>query len=112
MHELSLAAEIIDLIAPKAPQREKVTKVHVTVGPLSGVWPDALELGFDEIARQNGFINARMVVARPDARFRCAECGKEYSAESAECVCPHCGSPERHVLAGEQFTVDSIEVEE
>lgn len=112
MHELSLAAEIIDLIAPKVPQREKLTKVHVTVGPLSGVWPDALELGFEEIARQNGFVNARMVIERPDARFRCVECQGEYASDSAESVCPRCGSPERTVLSGDRFTVDSIEVEE
>ncbi|MBD3243112.1 MAG: hypothetical protein GF331_21150 [Chitinivibrionales bacterium] len=112
MHELSLAAEIIDLIAPKVPRREKLTRVYVTVGPLSGVWPDALQLGFDEIARQNGFVNARMVIERPEARFKCTDCGEQYSSDSAESVCPHCGSPERSVLAGEQFTVDSIEVEE
>ncbi len=114
MHELSLAAEIVDLIRPKVPPEEKLSKVFVTVGPLSGVWPDALEFGFEEIARQNGFADAKMVITRTHARAACDDCGAEYAFDPPESrpSCPRCGSSNRRVMSGNEFTVDSIEVED
>ncbi|MBD3345813.1 MAG: hypothetical protein GF401_12190 [Chitinivibrionales bacterium] len=112
MHELSLAANILDIISEKAPSKAAIRKVNVTVGPLAGIWTESLQFGFDELAREQGFKNARLCITKTEARLRCTACNNEYSADGLMEVCPSCGSLERTVLSGAEFTVDSIEMEE
>jgi hydrogenase nickel incorporation protein HypA/HybF len=112
MHELSLADSILELVGPKVPGAEKLTAVHVTVGPLSGVCAESLRFGFDALAEERGFGRAKLVVRRTPARARCEGCGLEYACEDLMEGCPSCGALGRRVLSGDEFTVDSIELDE
>lgn len=112
MHELSLALSLIEAVAPKVPRKPMLREVHVTVGPLAGVWPDALEFGFTEIARQEGYDNVRLVVHATQAHFACQGCGRDYTTGDAIGTCPDCGSMARKMVSGAEFTLDSIELEE
>jgi hydrogenase nickel incorporation protein HypA/HybF len=112
MHELSLAQSILELVDREVDRRDVVREVTVTVGPLSGVWPDALEFGFQEIARQESFVNATLVMRCPQAQFECLSCHERYEAATTDAPCPACAGLERTVLSGTELTVDSIEVEE
>ena len=114
MHELSLAAGILETVGKHAPSPACVREVHVTVGRLAGVSVEALEFGFGAIAHSEGYTNARLVVRSPGARIRCNGCGAEGEADGslAPAPCSACGSFERAVISGTEFTLDSIEVED
>lgn len=112
MHELSLAANILDLISEKVPEKSCLQKVNVTVGPLAGIWPESLEFCFDELAHQQGYENARISINKTIAKVQCTVCNTEYGAEGFMDGCPSCGALERMVLSGTEFTVDSIEMED
>ncbi|MBD3321241.1 MAG: hypothetical protein GF350_09120 [Chitinivibrionales bacterium] len=112
MHELSLAASILDLIAEKVPSGASLHKVNVTVGPLAGIWTDSLEFCFNELAQERGYDNARICIAATQAKVRCSACRTEYDTGGFMDACPNCGSLERTVLSGTEFTVDSLETED
>ncbi len=112
MHELSLAAGMLEIVGGKVQNRAALREVHVTVGPLSGVCPEALQFGFDEMARQLGYENVSLVVARTPAVCLCTACGVRYEVEDVHEVCSACGSLERTIESGDEFLMDSLEVDE
>jgi hydrogenase nickel incorporation protein HypA/HybF len=112
MHELSLADSILELVGPKVHVAGRLKEVHVTVGPLSGVCVESLTFGFDALAQERGFERATLVVTRTPSRVRCNACGNEYACADLMQGCPSCGGLQRTVLSGDEFTVDSIEVDE
>lgn len=111
MHELSLVSSILERIAPLVTDPSKLRKVMVTLGPLSGICQESLEFGFRELAQCDGFRNAELVVNAVQAQLRCGSCAALYATDHLHEPCPACGSLERTVLNGAQFTLDSIEVE-
>ena len=112
MHELSLAYTMLEMISGMVPDKLSLRKVHVTIGPLSGVWPDALQFGFEELARQEGFSNAALVVRKTPAVCVCVACGKRYETEDVHSGCTSCGALARSIESGAEFQMDSLEVEE
>lgn len=112
MHELSLASEIVTLAKGHLKPADQLLSVTITVGALSGVQPEALEFCFFEAARQSGMPNARLDLKRTEACFKCDLCKNEYSGNCLEDVCPACQSFDRTLISGDEFTIDSIEIDE
>jgi Zn finger protein HypA/HybF involved in hydrogenase expression len=103
---------MLEIISCKISNKQSLSKVYVTVGPLAGIWPDALQFGFEELARQQGFSKVALVVRKTPAVCVCAACGKRYETEDVHSGCIACGSLARCIESGAEFQMDSIEVEE
>jgi hydrogenase nickel incorporation protein HypA/HybF len=112
MHEFSIADGIITTVSGQVKPGQKVTKVFVTVGPLSGVSADSLVFCFTELAAQAGLGTPELVVNKAPARLRCNKCDNEYDAQTFYVLCPKCGALDRAVLSGSELTLDSMEVED
>ncbi len=112
MHELSIAEDILGLVATRMGVGQQLSSVHLTLGPLSGVSADALQFCFPELAELQGFGRPKLIVEEPPAQIRCLDCGYEYGLRDFGDGCPVCGSWNREVRSGRQFTVDWIEVED
>jgi hydrogenase nickel incorporation protein HypA/HybF len=112
LHELSLACTMLEMISGMVSDKPSLRKVHVTIGPLSGVWPDALQFGFEALAQQQGFSNATLVVRKTPAVCVCAACGTRYETQDVQGGCTSCGSLARCIESGADFRMDSLEVEE
>jgi len=113
MHELSLAQGIVDLVESEARAQHfsKVKAVHVVVGALASVEPEALAFGFDSVARGTVADGARLVLERPPGTAECMSCGAEVKLDSRGEPCPGCGSYQLLVTAGEELRVSDLEVE-
>jgi hydrogenase nickel incorporation protein HypA/HybF len=112
VHELSLACGMLEIISDKVPDRKSLRKVYVTVGPLSGIWPDALQFGFEELARVQGFNNAVLIIRKTPAKCLCTACGARYETDDIHSGCTSCGALERIIESGAEFQMNSLEVEE
>ena len=111
MHELSLASAIVNTVAKHADGR-RVTVVNLRVGRLRQVIPDTLEFYFEFVARDSVCDGARLELDVIDARLRCRPCAFEWDIEIPAFRCPKCGGSEVEIVSGEEFEVESIEVEE
>jgi hydrogenase nickel incorporation protein HypA/HybF len=110
MHELSLSQAIVETAARHCEGR-RVTAVFVNVGGLRQVSPQSLEFYFEFVARGTACDGARLEQTLIAPRLRCQECDEEWDVRLPAFTCGACGSRRVTVVAGEEFEVDSIEVE-
>jgi hydrogenase nickel incorporation protein HypA/HybF len=111
VHELSLSSAIVNTVVKHA-QSRRVTLVSLRVGRLRQVIPDTLEFYFEFVARDTVCEGARLDQQVIDPRLRCAECWQEWEIEIPAFRCPECGGADVAVVQGDEFEVESIEVEE
>ena len=111
MHELSLSSAIVGTVVKHAEGR-RVSVVSLRVGRLRQVVPDTLEFYFDFVARGTLCEGAKLEQEVLEARLRCDSCDHEWSIEIPAFRCPICGGAEVEISSGNEFEVESIEVEE
>ena len=110
MHELSLSTAILDTVERHAAGR-RVTAVYLQVGHLRQVVPASLEFYFEHVARGTLAEGARLEQELIAARLRCA-CGHEWVLDGIDFRCAACGAADATVVKGDEFLVESIDVEE
>jgi hydrogenase nickel incorporation protein HypA/HybF len=112
MHELSLSSAIVNTVVKHAAGRP-VSVVTMRVGALRQVVPDTLEFYFGFVAEGTVCEGARLDQELVPARLRCAGCEREWEIDVPVFMCPECGPSGRvEVASGDEFEVESIEVEE
>jgi hydrogenase nickel incorporation protein HypA/HybF len=111
VHELSLSSAIVNTVAKHAEGR-RVKVVSLRVGKLRQVIPDTLEFYFEFVARDSVCEGATLVQEVIDARLRCAPCEFEWEIEIPAFRCPRCGGSDVSIASGNEFEVESIEVED
>jgi hydrogenase nickel incorporation protein HypA/HybF len=111
MHELSLSGAIVNTVVKHAAGR-RVTAVSLRVGRLRQVIPETLEFYFEFVARDTVCEGARLEQEVLDARLRCNPCATEWRIEIPAFRCPTCGGSDVVIARGNEFEVESIEVEE
>jgi hydrogenase nickel incorporation protein HypA/HybF len=111
MHELSLSSAIVNTVVKHAAGRP-VRVVNLRVGRLRQVVPDTLEFYFAFVARGTVCEGAALRQEILDARLRCKTCAREWAIEIPAFRCPTCDGSEVAVSSGEEFEVESIEIEE
>ncbi len=113
MHELSIAQGIVDLVEGEARVQHfgKVKKIHLVVGALASVEPEALLFGFDSVARGTVAEGAVLELERPPGTGQCMSCGGEVRLSARGEPCPGCGSYQLLVTSGEELRVADLEVE-
>jgi len=111
VHELSLSGAILNTAVKHADGRQ-VSLISLRVGRLRQVVPDTLEFYFEFVARGTVCEDARLEQEIVEARLTCTGCGHGWSIEIPAFRCPLCGGSQVQVSTGNEFEVESIEVEE
>jgi hydrogenase nickel incorporation protein HypA/HybF len=111
VHELALSSAIVNTVVKHAEGRP-VSLVSLRVGRLRQVVPETLEFYFEFVARDTICEGARLEQEIVEARLRCTPCGAEWEIEIPAFRCPSCGGSDVVVACGDEFEVESIEVEE
>jgi len=111
MHELSVTQSILDITLRHA-DRKRVTGIHVVMGELSSLVDDSIQFYWELIAKDTVAEGARLHFRRVPAEFQCMVCFEKYRPQGEEFACPYCGSVGAKIIAGEEFFVESIDVED
>ncbi len=110
MHELSLSSAIVATVTKHA-DGAPVTAVKMRIGTLRQVVPDSLSFYFDLVAQGTVCEGARLESTLVTGRMRCS-CKHEWDLDTPSFRCPRCGAGDAKVIAGEEFEVESIIIEE
>ena len=114
MHELSVTQSLLEIALRHAESggARKITDLYLVQGEFSSFIDEAVQYYWDIIAEDTIAEGARLHFRRIPAQMRCLQCGEHYHPAEAELACPQCGSGEAEIVAGEEFYLDSMDVEE
>ncbi len=113
MHELSVTESVLQIALENAQkaQATKVTSINLVIGRLSSIVDDSVQFYWDTISEGTICEGAKLNFNRTPAALQCQDCQTEYSIEERLHPCPKCGSYNTRIIHGEEFYLDSIEIE-
>ena len=113
MHEYSIVQSLLESCEEhaKSNDAEKVTKVIVKIGVLSGVEPDLLQTAFDTFKEQTVCHNAQFIINHQKVVIDCFDCNITSTLDKNEFCCPKCESVNIKVTDGEDMYLMYLEME-
>lgn len=113
MHELFATQAILDRALETAAKERaaRITDLHLAVGENSGFVDDSVQFYWDEISKGTIAEGARLHFRRIDAEAQCMACFHRYHPVDGEVLCPNCGSTGGKILSGEEFYLESLDVD-
>lgn len=113
MHELAVTESILNIALEHAKRAnaKQVTQLHLVIGNLSSIVDDSVQFYWDTISQGTMCEGAQLSFERIPARLTCQECGTTYTLDSELTLCPQCNSGRVKIVSGEEFRLDSIEIE-
>lgn len=117
MHEMSLAASLINIITDELDKagKNKLLKVTLRYGSLSNVLPEALSTAFELLIAGTALANAEIALLEEPAELACSACGEKFRPKDRRDLfapCPACGRELGHrVVSGKGLYIESLEVE-
>lgn len=112
MHELSIALGIVKIAEDETAKvnAEKVTKIELVVGVLSGVELDSLIFVWESAVKDTVLENAEKEFIVVKGRGKCVDCDTEFDMENIYDCCPNCNSNFKGILKGKELKVKALEV--
>jgi hydrogenase nickel incorporation protein HypA/HybF len=110
MHELSITRNVVGIVGEKA-QGQKVLRVTLEVGRLSGLLAEAIRFCFDICAQGTALEGATLQIVDVQGRGLCSACGAEPVMTMPLGRCPVCHAPSLRIVAGTELKIKEMEVE-
>jgi hydrogenase nickel incorporation protein HypA/HybF len=112
MHELALMEEVRRLAEERAAAQgaDRIHRLHLRVGSLSGVDPEALAFAFEVVMQGGAAEGATLRLEVVPTVCFCGQCGEEFSPGDVIFVCPRCGALSQRILRGRELELASLEV--
>lgn len=114
MHELPVTESIIRIAVEEA-ERNNVTRINeirLKIGELSGLVPECIQYYFDMASKGTKAEGALIKMIKVPITMKCCNCDFSGTTEKFEDnKCPVCGSNNMKMVSGNEFYIDSMEVE-
>lgn len=113
MHELSVTQSLLE-IALRHGERasaRRIVRLNLVIGELASIVDDSVQFYWDIVSQGTIAEGAELHFERVPATLRCLSCDHTFPLDGREYACPACG--ERKVVAagGDEFRLESIEIE-
>ena len=113
MHELSIALSLVDLAQEEAVRHGgRVCALHLRVGALAGVVPEALLASYEMACLQTPLEGSRLVIEEVPVMVFCPRCQMQRPLGSIQSFCcPECGTLTPRVEQGRELELVALEIE-
>ena len=113
MHELAVTESILQIAEKHAEQAEakKVTDLFLVIGKLSSIVDDSVVFYWDMISKNTICEGSTIHFKRIPATMLCLVCDNKFELSGELIPCPNCGSYQLSIQSGEEFWLESIEIE-
>ena len=115
MHELSIAASIVEAVTESASAYPgaRVIAVRLRVGALASVVEDSLQFCWELASEGSPVAGAKLVINKLPVIVHCDACGVDSELEGVQSFrCPRCGELAADLRQGRELEIESIELEE
>lgn len=113
MHELSIAVSLLEIAEQRAVEEgaERIARLFLKIGPLSGVVPDALSFAFEVASESTLAEGASLEIENVPVSVFCPACDLEAAVDSIYALrCSTCGSPTHDIRTGNELEITSMEI--
>ena len=112
MHEISLAAAIIDQLESLGADHpgKRIVGARLSWGQLQPISEAALREAFAILVAEHPFASARLDIIVEPLRARCFRCGGQFSLDESPDACPHCGGGRFDLLPDKPLTLEQVEL--
>ncbi len=113
MHELPITQSLLKIALDHAEKAnaQQITGINIVMGELSSMVDDSIQFYWEIIAKDTIAEKATLHFRRVPAELQCMTCFEKYHPTEQELICPKCGSVGAKIIAGEEFSLESIDVE-
>ncbi len=113
MHEMSITQNLLDLAVRHGENAavKKITGLNLVIGELSSVVDDSVQFYWEFVSKDTIAEGSVLHFERLPATLCCQDCGQEFP-RNEDYACPACHSNHITVKSGDEFYLQSIEVEE
>ena len=113
MHEMPITQSLLEIALRHAEEAgaQRITRLNIVIGQLSSVVDDSVQFYWDIISQGTIAAGAELSFERIPASLRCLDCGHAFPLDSQDYVCAACNSQRVVVVGGDDFRLDSIEVD-
>jgi hydrogenase nickel incorporation protein HypA/HybF len=113
MHEVGIMESALGAVLGQARSHaaQRVHRIVLRIGSLSGVDVGALRFAFDVVAKDTLAAGASLEIDEVPARAHCATCDEDFGTESGFIfACPRCGSLSGDLRQGRELELSRIEM--
>ena len=113
MHELPVTESILEISLRHGRDAgaKRITDLHLVIGQLASIVDDSVQFYWDIISKGTLAEGAVLHFRRIPAEMLCKDCGTRYQPSGDDFACPQCGGIHVKITAGEEFYLESIDVE-
>ena len=113
MHEASISESILSLALDKAQKAgaQKITRVNLVLGELSGVVGECLQMYFEVLSQKTIADGAVLSFETKPATLKCRKCANVFLPADHNWACPDCRESNVEIISGRECYMESIEVD-
>jgi hydrogenase nickel incorporation protein HypA/HybF len=113
MRELQAAQSILQKALHTAQERGgmRIKSLQLALGEISDLDPTSIRKHWNDLGRGTPAEQAQLIFRLISAEVQCMSCFKKYHPVNGVIHCPNCGSFGAKILSGEEFYVESIEMD-
>ena len=113
MHELPVTQSLLKIALDHAEKAnaKQITALNIVMGELSSMVDDSIQFYWEVIAKDTIAEKATLNFRRVPAELQCMTCFHTYHPTDKELICPQCKGVGAKIIAGEEFALESIDVE-
>jgi len=89
----------------------KIKNIYLALGEIAELNPSLIQQLWNDLSKGTSAEQAQLHFRLIQAEVQCMACFGKYHPVDGKIHCPNCGSYGAKVLSGEEFTLESIELE-
>ena len=113
MHELSITESVLEISLRHAAQAgaRRIVRLNLVIGELASIVDDSVQFYWDFVSEGTIAEGAHLHFERVPGSLKCQSCGQVFPLSGRDYACPECGETKVVVVSGDDFRLDSIEVD-
>lgn len=113
MHELAVTQSILDISLRHAKEAgaKQITSINLVIGEFASIVDDSVQFYWDLLADGTIAQGAQLHFERIRGEMTCTHCKRSFHPKDTDFACPNCESQFVQITKGDEFRVDSIDVE-
>ena len=114
MRELNAIQSILmkALLNARQASAKRIKSLRLAIGEISELDQGSIQKHWDELSRGTPAERAQLHFRFIQAEVQCMACFMKYHPLDGKILCPHCGSYGAKILSGEEFYLESIELDD